>query len=139
MSANGTLTLIWAGGEDQFCLSKVGHILDLEGKCGAGISEITARVASGLWRLNDVRETIRLALIGGGMRAEDAMSAVRNHVDGNPLRESALIAQAVLFAVLVGVPDDPVGKKDDDAGKAKPAGAQETGFTTKTDASDAPQ
>jgi hypothetical protein len=40
---------------------------------------------------------------------------------------------------MIGVPDDPVGQKDDAEGKAKPAGAQETGSTTTTDASDAPK
>jgi hypothetical protein len=67
MSANGTRTIIWQGGEDAFCLAKVGLIFDLEEKCRAGIGLIYARLASGSYFLNDVRETIRLGLIGGGM------------------------------------------------------------------------
>lgn len=35
MSANGTRTIIWANGEDQFCLAKIGLLLDLEAKCNA--------------------------------------------------------------------------------------------------------
>jgi hypothetical protein len=73
------------------------------------------------------------------MKPEDAMKAVRNHVDENPLTSSVLLAYAIIEAVMVGVPDDAVGKKDDDAGKEKPAGASETGSTTTTDASDAPK
>lgn len=142
MSANGMRTIIWAGGQDQFCLAKVGLILDLEAKCEAGIATVMTRLGSGTWRLNDVREPIRLGLIGGGMAPDKAMQAVRNHVDDNPLTSSCLLAYAIIEAVMVGVPGDPVGKKpdeDQDQGKAGPAGAQETGSTTMTDASDAPK
>lgn len=145
MGANGLRTIIWAGGEDQFCLAKVGLILDLEAKCEAGIATVMTRLGSGTWRLNDVREPIRLGLIGGGMAPDKAMQAVRNHVDDNPLTSSVLLAYAIIEAVMVGVPDDPVGKKPDgDAGdgapgKAEPAEALQTGSTTTTDASDAPK
>lgn len=144
MSANGMRTIIWAGGEDAFCLAKVGLILDLEAKCEAGIATVMTRLGSGTWRLNDVREPIRLGLIGGGMSPADAMKAVRNHVDETPLTSSVLVAYAVLEAVMVGVSDDPVGKKPgddsgaDQSGKEQPAGATETGSFTTTDASDAP-
>jgi len=153
MSANGMRTIIWAGGEHQFCLSKVGSILDLEAKCGAGIAVVMTRLGSGAWGLNDVRETIRLGLIGGGLAPDAAMQLVRNHVDppDNALAPSVLIAYAILEAVMVGVPDDPVGKKPDDEagegadtgkdelGKAGPAEAAQTGSTMQTDASDAPK
>ncbi len=139
MSANGTRVIVWAGGEDTFCLAKVGLILDLEEKCRAGIGVIAARLESGAYYLNDIRETIRLGLIGGGMTPERAMSAVKNNVDANPLGHCQLVAYHVITAVIAGVPDDPVGTKDDDAGKAEPAEAQETGSSEKTDASDAPK
>lgn len=145
MSANGTISIIWAGGEHQFCLAKVGLILDLESKCEAGIAVVFTRLGSGTWKLNDVREPIRLGLIGGGMEPKDAMELVRNHVDlnDNGLTPSVLIAYAVIEAVMVGVRDDPVGKKPDgdegaDSGKEMPAEAPQTGSSMTTDASDAP-
>lgn len=143
MSANGTVSIIWAGGEHDFCLAKVGLILDLESKCEAGIAVVFTRLGSGTWKLNDVREPIRLGLIGGGMEPKAAMELVRNHVDlnENGLAPSVLIAYSVIEAVMVGVRDDPVGKaKEDgpDPGKAEPAEAGQTGSSTTTDASDAP-
>lgn len=68
------------------------------------------------------------------MSPEKAMTAVRNHVDLNEhgLLPSVLVAYAVLEAVMIGVPEDPVGK-------AMPAEAKHTGSTTTTDASDAPK
>jgi hypothetical protein len=141
MSANGTRQIIWAGGEDTFCLAKVGLILDLEEKCKAGIGVIAARLESGSYGVNDVRETIRLGLIGGGAKPEQAMSKVRNHVDENPLAYSVLVALGVVHAVIFGAPaDDQVGAdddKDDDPGKAGPAAAREAGSTMTTDASGA--
>ena len=74
--------------------------------------------------------------MGGGMSANDALKAVKTHVDENPngLAPSVLVAIEVLKAVMVGVPGDQVGKKDDDAGKAQPAEAG-TVSTTMTDGS----
>lgn len=138
MSANGTRTIVWANGEDVFCLSKVGLLLDLEDKCKAGFAVVMARLESGTWQLNDVRETIRLGLIGGGMAPEKAMEAIRRHVDGNPhgLAHSVLVAYEIVKSVMFGVPvDDPVGKKDDEPGKAPPAQA---GSSTTTDVSEGP-
>lgn len=111
MSAVGTVRIVWSNGEDDFCISKVGTILALEEKCGAGIGEIRMRLQAGTWRLHDVRETIRLGLIGAGMDADRAMRAVKLHVDEQPLAKSVLIAHAICAAALVGVPGDDVGKK----------------------------
>jgi len=144
MSANGTVLIAWAGGEHSFCLAKVGLIFDLESKCEAGIAVVFTRLGAGAWKLNDVRETIRLGLIGGGMAPDKALELVRNHVDEGPLTSSVLLAYSIIEAIMVGVKDDPVGKQvEEDAGdrggKAGPAEAQETGFTTTTAASDAPK
>jgi hypothetical protein len=134
MSAQGTITVAWRGGEHQFCLAKVGLILDLEDKCKAGVAGIFNRLIGDAWFVNDVRETIRLALIGGGMKPDEAMQLVRNNVDQNEsgLAPSVMLAVAILKAVIVGVPDDPVGKEQAVAG-------QEAAFSTTTDASAAPK
>ncbi len=135
MSANGTRVIIWEGGEDTFCLAKVGLIFELEEKCRAGISAVQMRIETAQWGLNDIREPIRLGLIGGGMAPDKAMAAVKRHVDEKPLASNVLLAYEIIKAVLVGVPDDPVGKKDDDEGKVPPAAAG-TSSSTMTDDSD---
>lgn len=143
MTATGTISLDWANGEDVFCVAQVGHVLDLEEKCGAGIFEIAERLegslnaaADGLLggkaRLNDVRETIRLGLIGGGKDPAHAMAIVRRHVDGRPLLESVLLAYHIIGAALRGVPGDEVGKAE--AERAK----REGDLSATTDASFAP-
>jgi len=134
MSAPGTRTIIWDHGEDAFCIAKVGLLFDLEAKCNAPIGVIFKRLGNGDFSVNDVRETIRLGLIGGGMSPDKAMAAVKHHVDLNKegVAPSVLIAYSVIETYMVGVPDDPVGK-------APPAEAKQTGSSTMTDASDAPK
>jgi Phage tail tube protein, GTA-gp10 len=136
MSAPGTIAIVWSNGENEFCLAKIGLMIALEEKCGVPIAHIFDRLLVGKWGVQDVRETIRLGLMGGGMTPNDALTAVKTHVDENPngLAPSVLVAIEILKAVMVGVPRDPVGKKDDDQGKAPPAEAG-TGSTTTTDGS----
>lgn len=136
MSAPGTRTIIWANGEDQFCLSKVGLILDLKSKCNAGIAVILKRIAEKDFYLSDIRETIRLGLIGGGKSPEAAMAAVKHHVDLNAhgLAPSVMVAYAVLEAVLIGVPEDPLGKAGPVADQTTAGNSSST-----TDASAAPK
>lgn len=130
MTTTATRTIVWVNGEDQFCLSKAGLIFDLEDKCGAGIAVVFNRLRSDCWKLNDVRETIRLGLIGGGRTPVEAMAIVKRHVDDQPLLPLVLVAHAVLEAVMIGVPDDPVGKKK--AARRRPPKAEAS--STMTDA-----
>jgi Phage tail tube protein, GTA-gp10 len=68
------------------------------------------RSIGGDWRVDDVRETIRLGLIGGGMTPTDAYVAVTRYVDERPLTENIGVAAAVLIHALRGDENDPVGK-----------------------------
>lgn len=131
MSAPGTVLIAWAGGEHEFCISKVGHILALERTCDAGLGVISARLETGQWRLNDIRETIRLGLIGAGMSPTDAMSLVQNFVDAGPLKHYVLVAYAILQAHIVGsIPeDDPVGKRKPGEAVAAPGSSTTTAGT----------
>jgi hypothetical protein len=111
MSAFGTRSITWSHGTDDFCLSKIGQRLDLEEKCGAGIGHIYSRLVTGTWFTNDYRETIRLGLIGGGMKPQLAKDVVERHVDQKPQAEFVLLAQQILQAVMVPPPGEQPGKK----------------------------
>lgn len=110
MSRDASITIAWADGEHRFRLA-IGQLRELQEKCDAGPAEIAARLSNGRWRLNDVRETIRLGLIGGGMAPGDAHKLTVRYVDERPWLESVQPAQAVLMAALVGVPEEPVGNE----------------------------
>lgn len=109
MSRDASVTLTWADGEHRFRLA-IGQLRELQEKCDAGPAEVLARLSSGKWRLDDVRETLRLGLIGGGLSPGDAHRLTVRYVDERPWLENVQPAQAVLMAALVGAPEEPVGK-----------------------------
>ncbi len=111
MAANGQVEMAWGDGDQVFNIAKVGVALELEAKCECGVSEIFDRLRNGRWWLNDVRETLRLGLIGGGMEPAKALILIKRYVDNRPWAESVQPAMAVLMAALVGVPGDDIGKK----------------------------
>jgi Phage tail tube protein, GTA-gp10 len=111
MAINGEVELPWGDGEHKFNIAKLKCILELEEKCGVGVAEIYYRIASGKWRWNDCRETLRLGLIGANMTPDKALRLIQRYCDDRPMIESALPAQAVLAAAMAGVPGDNFEKK----------------------------
>lgn len=108
---NGKVELNWADGSHVFNVAKITQALELEQKCGVGVAEIYNRLHTGRWWINDVRETLRLGLIGGGMDPVKALVLIRRYVDDRPWTESVAPALAVIMVAMVGVPGDEVGKK----------------------------
>lgn len=117
MSRTGLVSFAWADGEHSFAL-KIGQLIELQEKCDAGPPVILARLESGAWRVHDVRETIRLGLIGGGLAPTEALKLTMRYVDDQPLGASSLIAQIILAAALFGAPegaeDSPPEKRNAD-------------------------
>jgi hypothetical protein len=111
MAVNGEVEFPWGDDEHKFNIAKLKCILELEEKCGVGIAEIYYRIASGKWRWNDCRETLRLGLIGAGMTPDKALRLINRYCDDRPMVESVLPAQAVLATAMVGVPGDDLAKK----------------------------
>lgn len=121
MSASAKVDFDWADGHYVFRLP-IGPAIELEEKCAAGLREIYTRLATGTWRIADLRETLRLGLIGGGLAPDAALRLVRRYVDERPFEENVRPAMLVLMAALVGVPDDQpkaAKKKAVQPGKAK--------------------
>lgn len=111
MSADGALTMLWGDGEFRFRLA-IGQLRELQEKANAGPPELFERLRTNTWRVDDIRETLRLGLIGGGMSPTDALTKVIRYVDARPLFENVGPALNVLGAALLGVPDDqPAGKE----------------------------
>jgi hypothetical protein len=126
--------ITWAGGEHAFDL-KIEHLRALQDRCDAGPEWILARLSNKQWHVNDVVDTIRLGLEGGGMEKTDARKLVQRYVEDRPLTLSVLTAQAVLMMALYGDPDDQPGEAG--AGEGQPTRTrdrEESGAsTTSTD------
>ena len=96
-------------GDHTFQL-RIGEIRLLQEKCDAGPHHIFNRLGDETWRLDDIRETLRLGLIGAGLEQQKALDLIKRHVDSVPLLENVETARAVILAVLVGVEDEKLGK-----------------------------
>lgn len=116
-------TFIWADGRYTFALP-LRQIEELQEKADCGPLALFQRMREGGWREGDIRETIRLGLIGGGTEPTAALRLVERYVyPARPLMEGLLPAQAILSAALWGVEDDQPGKGQAD-GTAEPGLAE---------------
>ena len=95
----------------------IGEIGELERRCAAGIGEIMVRLAAHRFFAHDIAETIRLALIGGGLSQADAETLMRWNVLGRPLAENLQLAGHILEAAVSGVsaPGNPETEGANDA------------------------
>lgn len=118
MSRRGDVEFEWAGETRTFRLL-FGEILKLQERTDAGPFELLRRLTTGTWRINDIRETIRLGLEGGGMKPNEAGRLIKDYVDPpQPLLDSVLIAARILEAALSGAPDEAIPKSAE--AEAKP-------------------
>ncbi len=108
MSRSGKIELEWAdmqgagsGGKHVFRLA-IAQLEELQEKCDAGPQQILRRLYDGTWRVKDVTETIRLALIGGGMPAVQAAKLTMNYVSDGMLGDNVFVAQAAIMAAITG-------------------------------------
>ncbi len=111
MSADGSIEIAWADGEDTFRLA-LAEIRILQEKTGFGPRKIMERLQDGSAFIDEWRETIRLGLIGGGQKPDIAMAKVKRSVDSRGWLESCVLAHAILAAAGAGAKDDTVGKGD---------------------------
>lgn len=100
--------LTWRGGRHPFRLG-IGELRALQHATDAGPAHVLARLQSGEWLVDDVTETIRLGLTGGGMDRAEATRLVDVHVEDR-LGSHVMLATAIIAAALYGVEDDPVGE-----------------------------
>lgn len=124
MSRGGGISLIFADGEYSFRLPW-GQLTELQEICDAGPYVILERLQNRTFRLCEVRDTIRLGLIGGGLDAQKAVRLVRTYVEDTErysLLASSLVATAVILAALLPPGDDPAGEE----GAANLAGTEST-------------
>lgn len=101
-------------GEDEFEF-KLGieQLIELQEKLDEGPGVTLARLSNGLygnWKIETIKDTIRLALIGAGMDKKKAYDLVSRNVTAGYIFESLLVAQLVLSAAIVGVDEDKPGE-----------------------------
>lgn len=110
------------GGRRRKFQLRIGEIGELEQACGAGLGAVYARVATMQWRLDDLRETIRLGLIGGGASPGEAHMLVRRYVDADAAPKGGFLQLAadILMACINGV-TAAAGKQEGEGTSGDPA------------------
>ncbi len=109
MSGDGSTLISWPDEERRYRLG-IGELIELQDKCDAGPAQIFNAISNHSWRVQWVRETIRLGLIGGGLDPVRALALTAKYVTPGSLMTCAIMAQQILIAALSGDPNDPVGK-----------------------------
>lgn len=77
-------------------------IIALESKTGRGIGGLSRSMFGGDFRLAEITETIRLALIGGGTDPAEAAALVSVYTGIMPIMESYALAVEILANLMTG-------------------------------------
>jgi hypothetical protein len=110
MSRDGSIELLWAGDLRKFRLG-IDELIALQDKRDAGPQEIATRFLQKTWRVQDVHETLRLGLIGGGCEPRLAQRLIDEQACPGKLAGSAMVAFAVILSAIQGDESDPAGKE----------------------------
>jgi hypothetical protein len=89
-------SIVWPGGEHLFRLN-LGEIRALQDSCGSSPFEVAERLFTRKPKINDVIETLRLGLIGGGMKQDEAGRLVKSIEDLEGLGGLIPAASLVMF------------------------------------------
>lgn len=115
---DAALTRVWADGEHRFRL-RIGELRELQAKTGVGPHALYQRLSLRQWLVDDLREIIRLGLIGGGMPPVEALGLVKRYVEERPLLESVEPALAILGVALLG-PEPEGDRRSGEEGPPEP-------------------
>lgn len=97
----------WAGEERSFAMP-IGGLRELQEITGVGPMETLTRLKTGAWKIEDVREPIRIGLLRGGMKSDMVAAIVKANVDEGDLLEAVLCAQVLVFKGISGPASDKV-------------------------------
>jgi len=105
--SHGLITREWADGSYSFRLA-YGQWLDLQEAVGCGPLELYVRLLQRQWKVQQIREIIRIGLLGGGTDPSNALRLVRRYVEEQPILESVPLALEIVSASLT----MPQGEQD---------------------------
>lgn len=134
-----SIDLAFGDGSYIFALP-IKQIIAMEAKAGP-IDAVKYRLMNGGWSIQDITETIRHGLIGGGKGmvsgVESEVSALKanllvdTYIDGRPLAEIAIIAQSIIAALYVGYePAQDEAQKKTEQGKNRKSSTGGSSSTT---------
>lgn len=107
---NATVEATFGDGTYVFRLP-LGQLEELQERAGVGPYKLAQRLLAGEWHTQDVIQTIRLGLIGGGLPAREALALTQRYAaEEAGWLENVEIAQRIIWAALAGAPEEEPGK-----------------------------
>jgi hypothetical protein len=97
--SHGLITRDWADGSYSFKLG-YGQWLELQELLNCGPMELYVNLLGGKWRVEQIREIMRVALIGGGGDPSKALRLTRAYVEERPIMENVKLAIEIVAASL---------------------------------------
>jgi len=97
--SHGLITRGFADGTYSFRLA-YGQWLELQEALNCGPLELYVNILQRRWRVQQVREIVRIGLIGGGATPADAIRLVKRYVEERPLMENVQLAIEIVAASL---------------------------------------
>jgi hypothetical protein len=94
-------------GYHTLCL-RIDELIQLQEKLGVGPNIVAQRLLRGEWLVEDIQQTIRLGLIGGGMQQREAFDLVSRSVKEGYLIDYTVLAGRLIMAALSGIEDEPL-------------------------------
>jgi hypothetical protein len=131
MSRDAKVSLEWADGEYDFKLG-IGELRELQEKTrriknNKGEWEYVSpmklfyRLSNDEWLVDDVREPIRIGLVGAGINPVEASRLVKRYVDEVPdWTLNCTVAANIVAAAVIGVEIEPLGKREGAKNKTEP-------------------
>jgi len=95
-------TLYFGDGEHKLSLT-IPLLEELQENLDLGPLQLLRRTLDGTWRVQDVREVIRLGLIGGGMKPLEALKLVERYASEAYIDDAVPVAFSVIAAAISGV------------------------------------
>lgn len=131
MSRTAKVKLEWADGEYDFQMG-IGELIELQEKTRRvknaagdyeyfGPMQLFEMLKGGQWLVADVKEPIRIGLIGAGMKPVEALRLVKRYVDDVPdWTLNCEVAANVVAAAVLGWEIEPLGKSLGAEGQTQP-------------------
>ena len=94
---HGLITRDFADGTYSFRLA-YGQWLELQEAVNCGPLELYVNLLNRHWRIQHIREIVRIGLIGGGQTPVEALRLVRRYVEERPLMENVQLAIEIVAA-----------------------------------------
>jgi hypothetical protein len=121
MSADGSVKIVWGGEERRFRLA-IGQLRELQetinrnrGEHPIGPWSLLQLVMKGDAWPDDLREVLRLGLIGGGAKSHLVPGLLKRYFEEQPLLWASVPCLQILKAALIGDESDPVTAKKNDS------------------------